>query len=203
MNIKYKTAECAENGGGMEQKRRERFWKKAVSLALSLAISFGGVGTPGGTMEVKGETGVIPIASASDLAKIGKDAGYPMDGDYVLTADLDLSGAGSWTPIGGACGPEYALVSGERVFSGTFDGAGYVIDGLTIQYNGSSSGQSKNVSGLFAMIGSDTASDYAEVKNINFTNVSIVHTLGGGDTGNNNSIYLLCWLLLLRNRCNR
>ncbi len=166
----------------MEQKRRERFWKKAVSLALSLAISFGGVGTPGGTMEVKGETGVIPIASASDLAKIGKDAGYPMDGDYVLTADLDLSGAGSWTPIGGACGPEYALVSGERVFSGTFDGAGYVIDGLTIQYNGSSSGQSKNVSGLFAMIGSDTASDYAEVKNINFTNVSIVHTLGGGDT---------------------
>ncbi|NBH12700.1 hypothetical protein D3Z36_00505 [Lachnospiraceae bacterium] len=167
----------------MEQKRRKRFWAKAVSLVLSFAISFSGMGlAPGGILEVEGATNVISITSASDLAKIGVDPGYPMDGDYVLTANIDLSGAGSWTPIGGACGPEYALVSGARVFSGTFDGAGHVIDGLTIQYDGSSSGESKNVSGLFAMIGSDSSADYAEVKNINFTNVSITHTLGRGDT---------------------
>lgn len=52
-----------------------------------------------------------------------------MDGDYVLTDDIDLSGS-DWTPIGGSGGSQYALVSGERVFNGTFDGAGHVISGL-------------------------------------------------------------------------
>ena len=55
-----------------------------------------------------------------------------LDGDYVLTNDIDLSGS-DWTPIGGSGGSQYALVSGERVFNGTFDGAGHVISGLTIQ----------------------------------------------------------------------
>ena len=105
-----------------------------------------------------------------------------MDGDYVLTDDIDLSGS-DWTPIGGSGGSQYALVSGERVFNGTFDGAGHVISGLTIQCDGSNnSGYRISQSGLFAMLGSDDASDYAEVKNIVFTDVSISHNLGGGDT---------------------
>lgn len=87
-----------------------------------------------------------------------------MDGDYVLTDDIDLSGS-DWTPIGGSGGSQYALVSGERVFNGTFDGAGHVISGLTIQCDGSNnSGYRISQSGLFAMLGSDDASDYAEVK---------------------------------------
>ena len=166
----------------MKQKQRKRFCKKAACLLLSFVVCLSGMGiAPGGEVTAKAASNAISIASAADLAKIGRDAGYPMDGDYVLTADIDLGGT-NWTPIGGASGPQYALVSGERVFSGTFDGAGHVIDGLTIRYNGSSSGQSTNVSGLFAMIGSDSALDYAEVKNVNFTNVSITHTLGRGDT---------------------
>ncbi len=100
----------------------------------------------------------------------------------MLTDDIDLSGS-DWTPIGGSGGSQYALVSGERVFNGTFDGAGHVISGLTIQCDGSNnSGYRISQSGLFAMLGSDDASDYAEVKNIVFTDVSISHNLGGGDT---------------------
>ena len=122
----------------------------------------------------------IQIESVEDLEKIGKDSRYPMNGDYELAADLDLNGI-NWTPIGGSYGPEYGLVSGERVFSGTFDGKGHVIDGLTIDYDGRNSGANTNASALFAMIGSAAQSDYAEVKNLQFTNVDITHTLGSGD----------------------
>lgn len=166
----------------MERGQRKRLFKRAAGLLLSLAVCVSGISIwPGGETTAKAASNAVSIASAADLAKIGRDARYPLDGDYVLTADIDLGGM-NWTPIGGASGPQYALVSGERVFSGTFDGAGHVIDGLTIRYDGGGSGQSTNVSGLFAMIGSDSASDYAEVKNINFSNVSITHTLGRGDT---------------------
>lgn len=123
----------------------------------------------------------ITISSADELAKIGVDAAYPMDGDYVLTDDIDL-GTVDWTPIGGCGGDQYGLVSGDRVFNGTFDGAGHVISSLNIDFDGSKSGYSRNQSGLFAMIGSDSAQDYAEVKNIVFTDVSIRHNLGGGDS---------------------
>ncbi len=164
----------------MKRKRRTQTLAKALSLILTFALLFTGTGiTPAGSDSVKA-AGIISIKDAAGLAKIGRDPGYPMNGDYRLDADIDLSGTAGFTPIGGASGPEYALVSGDRVFSGTFDGAGHVIDGLTIQFNGS--GESTNASGLFAMIGSDSPSDYAEVKNVNFTNVSITHTLGRGDT---------------------
>ncbi len=166
----------------MERKKKKRFWKKHLSMALSFALCFSGVSmAPGGSADVKAADAKISIASADELAKIGKDAAYPMSGDYELTEDIDLSG-GNWTPIGGAAGPDYALVAGDRVFSGTFDGKGHSINGLTITYNGNASSQKANVSGLFAMIGSDSPDDYAEVKNIVFNGVSISHTLGMADT---------------------
>ena len=64
---------------------------------------------------------VIRIATAEDLAKIGADEKFPLDGDYTLTADIDLSGR-TWTPIGTEAAP----------FTGTFRGKGHVISGLTI-----------------------------------------------------------------------
>lgn len=48
------------------------------------------------------ESAVIPISNAEELARIGTDAGYPMDGDYELTADIQLEG--NWTPFGGYMG---------------------------------------------------------------------------------------------------
>ena len=51
--------------------------------------------------------GQIGISNADELKKIGKDKDYPMDGDYVLTDDINLSGS-DWTPIGGSGGSQYA-----------------------------------------------------------------------------------------------
>lgn len=59
-----------------------------------------------------------PISTAEDLKAIVND----LDGDYVLTNDIDISGE-NWTPIGTI----------EEPFKGTLDGDGHTISGLTIE----------------------------------------------------------------------
>lgn len=165
-------------------KKVQKLLRRSLATGLALVMTVSSMTIVPGSWQVHAAeaSGQIGISNADELKKIGKDKDYPMDGDYVLTDDIDLSGS-YWTPIGGSGGSQYALVSGERVFNGTFDGAGHVISGLTIQCDGSNnSGYRISQSGLFAMLGSDDASDYAEVKNIVFTDVSISHNLGGGDT---------------------
>ena len=165
-------------------KKVQKLLRRSLATGLALVMTVSSMTIVPGSWQVHAAeaSGQIGISNADELKKIGKDKDYPMDGDYVLTDDIDLSGS-DWTPIGGSGGSQYALVSGERVFNGTFDGAGHVISGLTIQCDGSNnSGYRISQSGLFAMLGSDDASDYAEVKNIVFTDVSISHNLGGGDT---------------------
>ena len=109
----------------------------------------------------------IAIRSADDLAKIGVKNGYPLDGDYVLVIDLDLSGRG-WEPICGAPGTsgEY---TGDFVFSGTFDGRGHKIKGLTIDV----SANEQSYWGLFGSVGSADADDPAVIKNIVFVNSNV------------------------------
>lgn len=163
-------------------KKVQKLLRRSLATGLALVMTVSSMTIVPGSWQVHAAeaSGQIGISNADELKKIGKDKDYPMD--YVLTDDIDLSGS-DWTPIGGSGGSQYALVSGERVFNGTFDGAGHVISGLTIQCDGSNnSGYRISQSGLFAMLGSDDASDYAEVKNIVFTDVSISHNLGGGDT---------------------
>lgn len=165
-------------------KKVQKLLRRNLATGLALVMTVSSMTIVPGSWQVHAAeaSGQIGISNADELKKIGKDKDYPMDGDYVLTDDIDLSDS-DWTPIGGSGGSQYALVSGERVFNGTFDGAGHVISGLTIQCDGSNnSGYRISQSGLFAMLGSDDASDYAEVKNIVFTDVSISHNLGGGDT---------------------
>ena len=58
---------------------------------------------------------LISVNSAGDLAKIGKDPAWPLAGNYKLAADITLE---NWTPIG---------PSGDRAFSGSFDGDGKTI----------------------------------------------------------------------------
>ena len=89
----------------------------------------------------------IPVSSRAELALIGNGAPeWPADGYYYLTADIDLSGS-SWTPL-----PE---------FSGTFDGNGRKIVGLTIET------VDENDVGLFSELNN------ANVLNVSFENASV------------------------------
>ena len=92
------------------------------------------------------------IKSAYDLNLI-RELG---ENYYKLGADIDLTGI-EWEPIGGSA-------SADR-FKGTLDGAGYTIDGLTINKE-----STVNYVGLFAY-------SEGEIKNIKLTNVNII----GGD----------------------
>ncbi len=116
--------------------------------------------------------GAIAVGSAEDLATIGREDGFPMDGDYVLTADLDLTGLET-DVIGGAasaCG----IVSGDNVFSGTFDGRGHTIRGLTMNV----SEASRAHAGLFGSVGSDDPDDPAVIRNLILKDVDIRGSFG-------------------------
>ena len=74
----------------------------------------------------------IEIASIEDLQKIGNDEAYPLDGDYVLTQDIDASETVDWN---GGEGFE-PIGSEDTPFTGVFDGRGHVIDGLAMRREG-------------------------------------------------------------------
>lgn len=106
------------------------------------------------------------ISTAEDLAAF-RDVvnGGQTDACAKLTGNIDLSGTGEWTPI----------ATNDAPYSGTFDGAGFTIDGLTIQ-----SGNSYQ--GLFAAVGTAGV-----VKNMTIgSNSSISGNMTvGGIAGNN------------------
>jgi hypothetical protein len=91
---------------------------------------------------VDGDGPADNIRYIKELQYIAANAGY-LDGHYKLGADIDLSSVTSWTPIG----------SRSKPFSGTFDGNGYTISGLTI--NSPSSGYQ----GLFGYASGATFTD--------------------------------------------
>lgn len=159
-------------------KRRIR---KALSFICSCTM-LSGVLSPvfeGGVLEISAAEGdVIEIGTPEELAKIGKDSEFPMTGDYVLTEDLDMTGI-DFTPIGGTHGAKGA-VSGSNVFSGTFDGQGHLISNLTIQVSEEVSDYAQV--GLFSIVASADAADYAEVRNLLFANVSVTADISGGFT---------------------
>ncbi len=118
-----------------EKKLRPSYYQIAIVCALFMICN-------------KAIAQSINIATAADLAKIGNDANYPLDGDYVQTADINLSGYPNWIPIG--------------AFTGTYDGQYHYIDNLTIQ------DADKSYQGLFREIG-----ETGEVRNLRMRNVNI------------------------------
>ncbi len=115
---------------------------------------------------------VILISTAEELAKIGKSKDYPMDGDYALDADIDLSKV-AWDPIGADVGIK-GETTGSHVFSGTFNGQGHVISGLNIKREGNIVPNTNYAKvGLFGVIASQESVDYAEICNVIFTDVNI------------------------------
>lgn len=107
------------------------------------------------------------ISTAEDLVAF-RDAvnGGQTDACAKLTANIDLNGTGEWTPI----------ATNDAPYLGTFDGAGFTIDGLTINQ------PSNDYLGFFAAIGTNSV-----VKNMTIgSNSSISGNMTvGGIAGNN------------------
>ena len=132
----------------------------AVAVLLGLGISSGWA------------QDVIEISSIQELQKIGNDSNYPLDGDYVLTQDIDASETENWNygkgfePIGEAFGE--GLIVTFNGFEGIFDGQGFVISDLSINR------PNENYVGLFGAV------DDAVLRNIRLENA---HVSGGRSTG--------------------
>jgi hypothetical protein len=93
----------------------------ALAMVMSSCDSVTGIDpAEAGALAARAASGVgavIDIDNEQELALIGNDPAYPANGEYVLTADLSLTG---WYPI---CNPYI----GSEPFTGTFDGAGHTI----------------------------------------------------------------------------
>ncbi len=158
----------------MKMHKKQRIRNRIFAFLMAAALICPDVGGP--LQAQAAGTGTIPISGREDLEKIGRDSAFPMDGDYELTADIDLSD-GDWIPIGGAyvgnkgtCDPD----TDKNVFSGTFDGKGHVISGLTMNLADSVAQDGKyGQAGFFSVIGSKDASDRAEVRDLIFRDVKI------------------------------
>ena len=115
---------------------------------------------------------VIQISSFDDLCKIGQDPRYPLDGNYILTQNIDASPSrnmgrdsigtiiffAGFIPIG----------TFENPFIGTFDGKGFVISNLYI------SRRVEDHIGLFGNVGDPFRGGRGgEIKNVGLVDVSI------------------------------
>ncbi|NCB52118.1 MAG: hypothetical protein EOM54_09595 [Clostridia bacterium] len=92
------------------------YWTDGHDVDGTYAFS-GGTGTSGDPYR---------IATAGDLAQLAVNvnniADYSEDKYFKLTGVIDLTGS-RWTPIG----------TGDRPFSGTFDGNGFTVSGLSVE----------------------------------------------------------------------
>ena len=135
-------------------------------LDVSLLLTDGSKLTASRLLEGPGYTddgqGNYTVTSAEDLKNIAKlvNEEWKSDINITLTADINLSGI-DWTPIG---------IDYNHQYTGTFDGGGHTITGLTVtgsdQYAGlfgyiGSGGTVKNVVLEGVQITSDNSSGYA------------------------------------------
>ena len=118
----------------------------SVLLALVLCAALLCIGAAAADSE-----DVIEIDTPEKLAEIGKNDDYPLNGNYILTDDINLGGSAEnlWNPIG--------------TFTGTFDGAGHTISGLYIAGDSSADGNDQGLS-LFSYLSSGGTIENLTVK---------------------------------------
>jgi hypothetical protein len=88
----------------------------------------------------------LAIGSASELAKIGVDPGYPLNGRYTLAVDVELTG---WMPLGGGK---------DNPFTGTFDGGGRTI---TVHSFAADATRESSYIGLFRYVKNGTIRNFS------------------------------------------
>lgn len=111
---------------------RKNFISTAALLAMFLSLplsanaseDLAGSGTPEDPYQ---------IATAEDLDQIRSD----LTASYILTDDIDLSDYENWVPIGNLTYEDVDMETGEmdmdKMFSGTLDGDGHIISGVTVE----------------------------------------------------------------------
>ena len=99
-------------------------FSKVVFVSFTLSILFFLIGANG--------YGVIQISSIQDLQKIGNDPGYPLNGDYELTQDIDASETINWNSGAGFL----PIGTESKPFTGKFNGNGHKIRRLYINRSG-------------------------------------------------------------------
>jgi len=97
--------------------------------------------------------GSISISSSVEMAKIGIDEDYPLNGAYHLTQNITLS---NWTPIGNGTSP----------FTGKFDGNGKTISLNSINLGDNSA---NTFLGIFGYVKGASDSNKAEIKNMSIS----------------------------------
>lgn len=119
------------------------------------------------------------ISTAEDLKAIVND----LDGDYVLTNDIDISGE-NWTPIG----------TEEKPFTGTLDGNGYTISGLTIKedsFTPTGDGYYDSYYGLFGMTnGGRNTDNLVEFRSLTVQGKIVLKESAEGETIKSRNIYI-------------
>lgn len=112
------------------------------------------------------------VADAADLAKVGSGTdGWTLGKYYKMTADIDVSTTANWTPIGSNAAP----------FTGTFDGGGCKITGLSIT-------GSDTYRGLFGYVDSG-----AVVRNAGVSGTIVGSSYVGGIAGRNSGTIENCY----------
>jgi len=123
---------------------------------------------------------VILISSIEDLQKIGNDPGYPLNGNYELTQNIDASATINWNN-----GEGFKPIGGENLaFTGVFNGNGHVINGLYIKRE-----SERYYGGLFGHVGSG-----GEIKNVGLEDSKVyVTSYAGGLVGYNSGTVSDCY----------
>ncbi|MCX8065401.1 MAG: hypothetical protein N3G21_09555 [Candidatus Hydrogenedentes bacterium] len=133
------------------------------------------------TMICLNSLGAIQIGSIEDLQKIGNDPGYPLNGEYELTQEIDASATKNWNngtgfkPIGSATNP----------FTGKLNGKEKKIINLYINFQGGS-----NI-GLFSVVSSGGQVSNCKLENIQVSGDSGVGGLVGQNYGTLTNNYLI------------
>ena len=125
------------------------------------------------------------IGSIEELQRIGYDPAYPLDGRYWLTQDIDATATADWNDAGtddDVLEGFLPIGTGAEPFTGSFDGAGHVIYGLTINR------PDWSYVGLFGRMGEE-----ASVTGVGLAGGAVTGGSGGGLAGANAGMVAQCY----------
>ena len=150
---------CAFTNGKVFVYKMQKAAEWKAGEEYTYTVSLAAAEDPGYTVSEDGKT--YNVTSADGLRNVAKLVNEEGKTDINITLDTDLTLTGEWTPIG----------TESHQYTGTFDGGGHTISGLTVT-------GSDQWAGLFGYIDKD-----GTVKNVVLENVQITSDNSSGYAG--------------------